>query len=711
MRFISRVLSVRSLWGWIVLALVLAPFIARLDRFTADAGTLADSEAARVSAYIRTNFASGTAETALLVITGLRNRADGEAGRAELRVLLQPIITHSDVTTIASPATLLDTLLLGAEGHSAIALVGLKVGGVRNISALRAASASIVETTRAEHPQLAMRWTGQSAVLADVRTASASALRQAELIALPVTAAVALAAFGSMSLLAVAALATALVLTITLGANGLIASAIAPTVFTRPLVSMLGLALTIDYVLLLSRWPSGTNGRRPPAQTVRMAGLVVAAGLLGLAMAPVGELRAAALSGALVALLASLVASTIVKRPVTHQAADTVPTLSFNPRDGWLRWGAFVVRHPWKVLFTSATPLLMLVWAATTARLETPLTGWLPPHAESVQSLDVLRTMRRGALPGTARVLVNFPESTPVLSAAGWSALARINDAIRQIDGVGDVRALNTIGTRELLVAAHVFPQTVKDTYIGRSGHETVLDVLPRMDDDLQRTTVLVPALRALNAARISGIPGTTLRVTGLAAYVIDYEGILKRSLPWIVLITTVASFLALLGLLRAPVVALKAVLLNLLVAAAALGATVLVFQYGFGVGLLGHQQMGSIFPTVPVLAFSAAFGVSTDYELFLLSGVRARRELGVGHRQSVVEGLAIVGSTITRAALAMVGVFLAFSFSDMMPLAMVGFSLAVAVLLDATLVRLALAPATLALAGRWNWWPGPLAE
>jgi putative drug exporter of the RND superfamily len=157
--------------------------------------------------------------------------------------------------------------------------------------------------------------------------------------------------------------------------------------------------------------------------------------------------------------------------------------------------------------------------------------------------------------------------------------------------------------------------------------------------------------------------------------------------------------------------VALKAVLLNLLVAAAALGATVLVFQHGFGLSVLGHQRMGSIFPTVPVLAFSASFGVSTDYELFLLSGVRASRERGATHRQSVVEGLATVGSTITRAALAMAGVFFAFAFSEMLPLAMMGFSLAVAVLIDATLVRLALAPATLALAGRWNWWPGRLSK
>jgi RND superfamily putative drug exporter len=194
--------------------------------------------------------------------------------------------------------------------------------------------------------------------------------------------------------------------------------------------------------------------------------------------------------------------------------------------------------------------------------------------------------------------------------------------------------------------------------------------------------------------------------VSGLPAYAIDYERALRAALPWIVLATSVATLIALLVTLRAPVVAVKAVALNLLVAAAAIGATVLVFQQGIGAALIGQHALGSIFPTVPALAFGAAFGTSMDYELFLIGAVSEARRTGVSERDAIVSGLGRAGGLITRAASVMACLFLAFSTSALVPLAMIGFALAVAVVLDATLVRLALAPALLTIAGKWNWWP-----
>jgi RND superfamily putative drug exporter len=194
--------------------------------------------------------------------------------------------------------------------------------------------------------------------------------------------------------------------------------------------------------------------------------------------------------------------------------------------------------------------------------------------------------------------------------------------------------------------------------------------------------------------------------VGGLAAYALDYEIALRGALGRIVLATSLATLLALTLLLRAPLVAAKAVALNLLVAAAAIGATVLVFQNGVGAALIGQHALGSIFPTVPVLAFGAAFGTSMDYELFLVGAVLEARRSTDNERAAIAAGIARTGGLITRAAAVMGCLFLAFSTSALLPLAMVGFALAVAVILDATIVRLALAPAILCLAGRWNWWP-----
>jgi RND superfamily putative drug exporter len=216
----------------------------------------------------------------------------------------------------------------------------------------------------------------------------------------------------------------------------------------------------------------------------------------------------------------------------------------------------------------------------------------------------------------------------------------------------------------------------------------------------------LVRDIRALRVENLTGVAGARVLTTGLAAFALDYQEFLRRALPWIVAATAGATVLALLIAFRAPLAALKAVTLNLLVSAAAIGATVLVFQDGFGAALLGHRTLGSIFPTVPVLAFAATFGMSMNYELFLLTSVRQRRLAGASEPDAIVEGLATTGALVTRAAAIMICLFVAFATSDLLPLAMVGFALAVAVTLDATVVRLALAPALLVIAGRWNWWP-----
>jgi RND superfamily putative drug exporter len=356
---------------------------------------------------------------------------------------------------------------------------------------------------------------------------------------------------------------------------------------------------------------------------------------------------------------------------------------------------------------TCAVPLLFLAREAMHARFVTPLDAWLPPGVESADAfVDLVRAERNGAA-GTLRVLMDLPNGRTVLATDGWEALRRAGVALRGVDGVADLHSLATIGTGNLLVARTVLPDEARSAYVSRDGHATILDVIPSPRGGEVGALSLVERIRALDAAKISGIPGSRLSVAGLPAYALDYEIAIRRALPWIVAGTAFATFLALLAVLRAPVVALKAVALNVLVAAAAVGATVLVFQSAGIMHAFGRVPLSSIFPTVPALAFAATFGMSMDYELFLLGGVMEARRGGAADHDAIVAGLVRTGPVIVRAAAIMAGVFLAFATCKLLTLAMVGFALAVAVALDATLVRLALAPAILRLAGRWNWWPG----
>ena len=171
-------------------------------------------------------------------------------------------------------------------------------------------------------------------------------------------------------------------------------------------------------------------------------------------------------------------------------------------------------------------------------------------------------------------------------------------------------------------------------------------------------------------------------------------------------------TLLALLAGFRSVFAAVKAIALNLLSVAASFGALVLVFQDGHGSRFLGIPGgTGSIFPLVPIVAFAIVFGLSMDYEVFLVARVLEARRSGLSELDAIPEGLARTAGLITSAAAIMIVVFAAFTFGDFLVVKMIGFTLAIAVLIDATLVRIVIGPALLRIAGDWNWWPGGLAQ
>jgi RND superfamily putative drug exporter len=205
-------------------------------------------------------------------------------------------------------------------------------------------------------------------------------------------------------------------------------------------------------------------------------------------------------------------------------------------------------------------------------------------------------------------------------------------------------------------------------------------------------------------------VPNATLLIGGIPALNADYETIVRKSFLPVTALVVVVTFLALLGGFRSVIAAVKAIALNLLSVAASFGALVLVFQYGHGSRFFGVPGgTGSVFPLVPIVAFAIVFGLSMDYEVFLVARVLEARRSGLSETDAIPEGMARTAGLITSAAAIMIVVFLAFTFGDFLVVKMIGFTLAVAVLIDATLVRIVIGPALLRLAGDWNWWPGGL--
>jgi RND superfamily putative drug exporter len=206
----------------------------------------------------------------------------------------------------------------------------------------------------------------------------------------------------------------------------------------------------------------------------------------------------------------------------------------------------------------------------------------------------------------------------------------------------------------------------------------------------------------------LTALPGSRIRVGGLPAFNADYEDAVASRLPEVVVLVVAGTLLALLLGFRSVLLPLKALVLNLLAVAGAFGALVLVFQDGYGASLLGlAAPVDGVFPIVPVLVFCTVFGLSMDYEVFLVARVAEARQSAGDETEALAEGLARTGPVITSAAAIMIAVFASFILGDFVLIKMLGFALAVAVFLDATIIRIAIGPALLRLAGRWNWWPG----
>jgi len=271
-----------------------------------------------------------------------------------------------------------------------------------------------------------------------------------------------------------------------------------------------------------------------------------------------------------------------------------------------------------------------------------------------------------------------------------------------------EVLSLPTLtGMSETADAVNEVPEPIRKSFLRSDGQATLIDLLPTATLTPNEQIRWVREVRSFDVVAVTGVPGAVLRVGGVPALDADYDSVVKKWLPRVILAVISGSSLALLIGLRSLFAAIKAILLNLLSVGASFGALVLVFQEGHGSKLFGLAgPTGNVYPIVPILSVAIVFGLSMDYEVFLVARVLEERRRGLSERTAVVEGLARTAGLITSAAAIMIAVFTAFTVGGFLVVQMLGFTLAVAVFVDATVVRMVVGPALLRLAGDWNWWP-----
>ncbi|MEJ2186744.1 MAG: MMPL family transporter [Gemmatimonadota bacterium] len=724
-RVVRHRLPLLIAWGF-GLALLL-PRAEQLSSRLAAEIQITGSESAVVEARLAGEFGSPFARSAVLAIRGLPPLST-PAGRRALQGLVSAVDLLPDVTTTYSWLNGGDSLFLGSIPGSTFVLVGLEPTSVDEaavVRSLRSATAGAV--AEAGIPGVTARWTGSFPVAVDLRRASERDARASELRALPVTLILLLLVFGAAAAALVPLVVGVFAVGITLGASALLAGHWMLSVMLQNVVSLLGLALGVDYALLMvSRFREALAHERSPTaaakeaarqggRTILVSGSTVIIGFAGLLLVDITELRSIAVGGMIVVFVAVLLATTLLPGLLSWLGgrvdAGRIPwsrptQTAARGGIGWRRWGTAVVAHPWVVLLAGAIPLVLLALPARHLDPETPR-KWLPPGMEAEAALEDLRSMGRDGVVYTLRILAQPRSGARILDPSGWQTTARLGRELEADPRVAWVRSLPAIaattGVSRALVQAFL-PDSIRARLLSRDGRVALVEVVPTSGVDMGELAAMVRQIRSGNPS----IADVQLAVGGLPAVQADYEDAVVRSLPRVLVFILGGTFVALLVGFRSLLVPAKAIILNLLSVGVAFGLLVLVFQDGYGVRLFGFSgPLEGVFPAVPILAFCIVFGLSMDYEVFLVSRVQEARKAGEAEADAIVEGLARTGRVITSAAAVMVVIFAAFTFGKYAPAKLLGFTLAVAVFVDAAVVRTVIGPALLRLAGRWNWWPG----
>jgi RND superfamily putative drug exporter len=726
---------VRFRWAvmvfWAVVAAILIPLARNVGSRLEVAARMPSGQAEQVRADLERRFRSPFTDRVLLVVDGLPDPRAPE-GRKALETIVEAVKKVKGVVGTLSSLDSKDALFVGRAG-GLLVVVGLDAGGAPVedlLPRLRETSAGLAARLRPAYPNVWLGWTGEAPLNADLRLASTKDARSAETKVLPLTLIMLLLAFGSLVASVLPLGVGVLSIALSLGVAAILTRFFTVSILIQSLTSMIGLGLGIDYALLtVSRFrealalgrdvaTAAEESARRAGWTILLSAFPVSIGFAALLTIPLSELRSIGVAGLLVTVFSLLLSVTLLpavlsflgRRVDAFRVRPAPPGRAAMGSQGWRSWGRKVVSRPVLSLVLASVPLLVL--AAEARRLDTvmPEGDWLPGGTEAVEAYHRLDAMGRSNVIHSLRVVLDLPQGVKLASPEGWAAAGRLFDRLRSDPHVESVQCLPGVvkrpedGFRYLSMVVPAVRRTLEASDEGA----TLFEVVPAARLTPREQVSFAREVRTWKAPEATGLAGTALRVGGRPAFEADYEDTLGEHFRRVILLVVSCTFLALFAGFRSLLVAVKAVVLNLLSVGVSFGVLVLVFQDGIGSRWVGlPTPTGSVFPIIPVLVFSIVFGLSMDYEVILVARVAEARRGGLGESEAIAEGLARTATVITSAAAIMVIVFAGFTLGRFLPIKMLGLALAVAVLVDAIAVRMVIGPALLRLAGRWNWWPG----
>jgi len=703
--------------AWVVLLLASLPFMARQTEHLTSGGFTVPGSGTEAVDKALVDF--DLAQRQYLSVVVARKGGDTADVRRELR-RVSAVVNDSELSKVAPRA------LAKAEADAAkspIAIVPVQSGGeVEQIADIAMDLRKDLRVGEGPSGGTQLYLVGEAAMWAGMQDLSKEDLAAAEAAGFPIVLLILLAVFGSLVAASMPLLLGFVSVAITGAGIHFLSQATEMSVFVTNVASMIGIGVAVDYSLfILARYREEIANGATPAEARRISmrtsgvavafsGITVIISLGSLFLVNSTVLRSMAMGAVVVVAVSILAAMTflpalmavagrrgyapgrtagviawVVRRVRGLRRGSSEPAV---PGPGfWQRWTDRVTRRPLVTVALSAGLMLFLAIPALSLETGDGALRQFPEGNETRVGAELAAEKMGAGASGPLYVMAEF-EDGKARSRESQTALAAFAKTVKKDPEV----------------------VAVQPPAISRDGGTALVKLTPRHDPESQ------PASDLVNRLRDTTIGGTQLgaiadvNVGGATASVEDFRVQVSSSLWKILLFVLAFSYVVLFVLLRSVLLPLKAVLMNLLSVGAAYGVLVAIFQWGWIDGFLGFQSLGYINTMTPPLLLAIVFGLSMDYEVFLLSRIKERYAATGDSKLAVSQGLARSAATISSAALIMVAVFSIFAGVGVPSVKEIGVGLAVAVALDATVVRLVLVPATMEVMGKWNWWlPRPL--
>ncbi len=686
----------RTITVWSVVVLIAIGSIATLlgGAITTEGNVTTEPDSVKGQNLLDERFSDRDPATELVVVRSESGTVEDPAFRQQTADLRDEIAGMDGVVSVGDPAGPEGAALVSADGQAVLLPVvtddNAETGIIDVIDAVEAADDSDV---------VSVAITGDWTLGNDFLIVSEQDLQKGELqFGLPAALIVLLLVFGAVVAASVPLVMAVVSIITALGIAGLVGQTVDLSFFLINMVVAMGLALGIDYSLfVVSRYREERHGGADKLDAIAVSGATASkavffsgmsfvVALLGLLLVPDTVLRSLAF-GAIVVGVVTVAAALTLLPAMLALLGDRIERgrIPFVPqqRGGesrfWRRAVGLVTARPG--ITAGVTCFFLLLLAAPVLQLQTGSSGLssLPEDTVAYKGFQALEaSFPAGARTDPAQVVVDADPSAPPVAAA----IRRLESIVADDPDFGASTVTSNpegdLGLVEIGLA-------------GDAGGVEAQDAVERLSDQL------VPEA-------FTGVD-VDVFVTGTTALNVDYADLIDAWLPIVIAFVLGLSFILLLLVFRSIVLPIKAVLLNLLSVGAAYGLMVLVFQEGVGANLLGLEQIDQVEPWVPVFLFSVLFALSMDYHVFLLTRIRERYLATGDTLDAVRHGIGATGRIITGAALIIVVVFVGFATGDLVGFQQMGFGVAVALLLDATVVRTVLVPSTMVLLGKWNWY------